>query len=169
MAAQGKKIAVLANILRREGQQIAKDVAVEFTIPQFVRGEFSNAGTDETPLFIFDGVMEAKITGKGVDGRMVDIASPYSARYKLSEVQQANNVEGDAELDQVQIVFKGKGAGLPSHGSTVGEGYEPEYTIILSRYEQYLNGEELVLIDRDLNICRIHGKDYFQEINDKLN
>ena len=161
MAVFNKKVAVIANLLKRNGVPIAKDVRVEFTLPAFARGEMQNSGTDETPLLMFDGAMEAKITCKGIDRSVVDIAAPITARYKLTEVQQINLVEGSPAVEQVEVVFKGKGAGPMSHGSSVGEGSDAEYTVVLSRYEEYLNGVETVLIDRDLNICRINGIDYF--------
>ncbi len=161
MAVFNKKVAVIANLLKRNGVAVAKDVSVEFTLPAFARGEMQNTGTDETPLLMFDGAMEAKITCKGVDRSVVDIAAPITARYKLTEVQQINLVEGSPAVEQVEFVFKGKGAGPMSHGSSVGEGSDAEFTVVLSRYEEYLNGEETVLIDRDLGICRINGIDYF--------
>lgn len=161
MAVFNKKVAVVANLLKRNGIPVAKDVSVEFTLPAFARGEMQNSGTDETPLLMFDGAMEAKITGKGIDKTIVDIAAPVTARYKLVEVQQINLVEGSPAVEQVEFVFKGKGAGPMSHGSSVGEGSDAEFTVVLSRYEEYLNGEETICIDRDLGICRINGIDYF--------
>lgn len=161
MAVFNKKVAVIANLLKRNGIPVAKDVSVEFTLPAFARGEMQNSGTDETPLLMFDGAMEAKITGKGIDKTIVDIAAPVTARYKLVEVQQINLVEGSPAVEQVEFVFKGKGAGPMSHGSSVGEGSDAEFTVVLSRYEEYLNGEETICIDRDLGICRINGIDYF--------
>lgn len=161
MAVFNKKVAVVANLLKRNGIPVAKDVSVEFTLPAFARGEMQNSGTDETPLLMFDGAMEAKITGKGIDKMIVDIAAPVTARYKLVEVQQINLVEGSPSVEQVEFVFKGKGAGPMSHGSSVGEGSDAEFTVVLSRYEEYVNGEETICIDRDLGICRINGIDYF--------
>lgn len=168
MAVFNKKVAVIANLLKRNSVAVAKDVSVEFTLPAFARGEMQNSGTDETPLFMFDGAMEAKITCKGIDKSVVDIAAPVTARYKLTEVQQINLVEGSPAVEQVEFVFKGKGAGPMSHGSSVGEGSDAEFTVVLSRYEEYLNGEETVLIDRDLGICRINGVDYFAAKNAML-
>ena len=168
MAVFNKKVAVIANLLKRNGVAVAKDVNVEFTLPAFARGEMQNSGTDETPLLMFDGAMEAKINCKGIDKSVVDIAAPITARYKLTEVQQINLVEGSPAVEQVEFVFKGKGAGPMSHGSSVGEGSDAEYTVVLSRYEEYLNGEETVLIDRDLGICRINGVDYFAAKNAML-
>ena len=161
MAVFNKKVAVIANLLKRNGVAVAKDVSVEFTLPAFARGEMQNSGTDETPLLMFDGAMEAKITCKGIDRAVVDIASPITARYKLTECQQINLVEGSPAVEQVEIVFKGKGAGPMSHSSSMGEGSDAEFTVVLSRYEEYLNGEETVCIDRDLGICRINHIDYF--------
>lgn len=168
MANFGKKVAVVANLLKRNGVAVAKNVSVEFTLPAFARGEMQNSGSDETPLLMFDGAMEAKITCKGIDKSVVDIAAPVVARYKLVECQQINQVDGSPATEQVEFVFKGKGAGPMSHGSSVGEGSDAEYTVVLSRYEEYLNGEETVLIDRDLNICRINGTDYFEDVNNML-
>ena len=168
MAVFNKKVAVIANLLKRNSVAVAKDVSVEFTLPAFARGEMQNSGTDETPLLMFDGAMEAKITCKGIDKSVVDIAAPVTARYKLTEVQQINLVEGSPAVEQVEFVFKGKGAGPMSHGSSVGEGSDAEFTVVLSRYEEYLNGEETVLIDRDLGICKINGVDYFAAKNAML-
>lgn len=161
MAVFNKKVAVIANLLKRNGKAIAKDVSVEFTLPAFARGEMQNSGTDETPLLMFDGAMEAKITCKGIDKSVVDIAAPFTARYKLTECQQINLIEGSPAVEQAEFVVKGKGAGPMSHSSSVGEGSDAEFTVVLSRYEEYLNGDEMVLIDRDLGICRINGIDYF--------
>ena len=161
MAVFNKKVAVIANLLKRNGKAIAKDVSVEFTLPAFARGEMQNSGTDETPLLMFDGAMEAKITCKGIDKSVVDIAAPFTARYKLTECQQIKLIEGSPAVEQAEFVFKGKGAGPMSHSSSVGEGSDAEFTVVLSRYEEYLNGDEMVLIDRDLGICRINGIDYF--------
>ena len=131
MAIFNKKVAVIANLLKRNGVPIAKDVTVEFTLPAFARGEMQNNGSDETPLLMFDGAMEAKITCKGIDKSVVDIAAPITARYKLTEVQQINLVEGSPAVEQVEFVFKGKGAGPMSHGSSVGEGSDAEFTVVL--------------------------------------
>ena len=168
MAIFNKKVAVIANLLKRNGVPIAKDLTVEFTLPAFVRGEMQNNGSDETPLLMFEGAMEAKITCKGIDKSVVDIAAPIKARYKLTEVQQINLVEGSPAVEQVEFVFTGKGAGPMSHGSSVGEGSDAEFTVVLSRYEEYLNGEETVLIDRDLGICKFNGVDYFAAKNAML-
>ena len=168
MAIFNKKVAVIANLLKRNGVPIAKDLTVEFTLPAFARGETQNNGSDETPLLMCDGAMEAKITCKGIDKSVVDIAAPIKARYKLTEVQQINLVEGSPAVEQVEFVFTGKGAGPMSHGSSVGEGSDAEFTVVLSRYEEYLNGEETVLIDRDLGICKFNGVDYFAAKNAML-
>ena len=168
MAVFQKKVAVIANLLKRNGKPIAKDVSVEFTLPAFARGEMQNSGTDETPLLMFDGAMEAKITGKGIDKSIVDLGAPILARYKLTEVQQINLVEGAPAVEQVEFVFNGKGAGPVSHSSSVGEGSDAEYTLVLNRYQEFLNGEETVCIDRDLGICRINGVDYFAAKNAML-
>ena len=168
MAVLKKKVAVVANQLKRNGTVVANDVSVEFTLPAFARGEMQNTGTDETPLLMFDGAMEAKITCKGVDKSVVDIDAPITARYKLTEVQQINLVEGSPAVEQVEFVFKGKGAGPVSHSSSVGEGSDAEHTVVLSRYEEYVNGEETMCIDRDLGICRINGIDYFAAKNAML-
>ena len=168
MAIFNKKVAVIANLLKRNGVPIAKDLTVEFTLPAFARGEMQNNGSDETPLLMFDGAMEAKITCKGIDKSVVDIAAPIKARYKLIEVQQINLVEGSPAVEQVECVFTGNGAGPMSHGSSVGEGSDAEFTVVLSRYEEYLNGEETVLIDRDLGICKFNGVDYFAAKNAML-
>ena len=168
MEALKKKVAVVANQLKRNGTVVANDVSVEFTLPAFARGEMQNSGTDETPLLMFDGAMEAKIKGKGIDKAFTEIAAPVSARYKLVEVQQINGVDGDVDVESVEFVFKGKGAGLMSHSSSVGVSSDAEYNVVLSRYEEYLNGEPTIIIDRDLGKCEINGTDYFEKKNSML-
>ena len=56
-----------------------------------------------------------------------------------------------------------------SHSSSVGESSDAEYNVVLSRYEEYLDGEPTIIIDRDLGKCEINGTDYFEKKNSMLN
>ena len=57
---------------------------------------------------------------------------------------------------------------IPGIELKVGESSENEVTFMVSRYNLFVDGEEMILIDRLANIARIGGKDYAAEINSLL-
>ena len=54
--------------------------------------------------------------------------------------------------------------GVPAVEGEVGSGSEHEIALAVYRYQLYVNGEELLCVDKLNSICRINGKDYFSEI-----
>ena len=58
--------------------------------------------------------------------------------------------------------------GIPQTAIEVGSNIESEISLAVSRYQLYVDGEELLCIDRLSQICRIRGVDYYKKIASML-
>ena len=57
---------------------------------------------------------------------------------------------------------------IPGVGLEVGATIEGEITFATTRYNLFVDGKEICLIDKLAGICRINGKDYAGEIGSML-
>ena len=60
--------------------------------------------------------------------------------------------------------IKGIAKGIPGGDLEIGSSFEGAITIAVLRYQLYVDGKEVVLIDKLKGILKINGKDYAKNI-----
>lgn len=159
---------IVANTLYDDGTLVAKDV--EMTLPEVtpVIAEIEANGTMSVPMWNRLENMELTVSKVGVDKGFSKMATPdqrmLEARF-VQNVTGANGVTkpvgGKAFMTCVPVV-------IPGIGLAVGEGSTNEMRYTVTRYQLFVNGEEICLIDRIAGITKINGKDYAKATNDLL-
>ena len=147
MAWVDQKNGLVADTVYCDNELVAKDVAFKLPEITFATAESQAMGAMETPLIGLVEAMEATFTKIGTDLGLVKASTPEKHNYEIRYVQ--NNISGE---------------GGPAVEGEVGSGSEHEIALAVYRYQLYVNGEELLCVDKLNSICRINGKDYFSEI-----
>ena len=147
MAWVDQKNGLVADTVYCDNELVAKDVAFKLPEIAFATAESQAMGAMETPLI---GLVKA--------------STPEKHNYEIRYVQ--NNISGDGASAPVgcKAFITGVPKGVPAVEGEVGSGSEHEIALAVYRYQLYVNGEELLCVDKLNSICRINGKDYFSEI-----
>ena len=164
MAWVDQKNGLVADTVYCDNELVAKDVAFKLPEITFATAESQAMGAMETPLIGLVEAMEATFTKIGIDLGLVKASTPEKHNYEIRYVQ--NNISGDGASAPVwcKAFITGVPKGVPAVEGEVGSGSEHEIALAVYRYQLYVNGEELICVDKLNSICRINGKDYFSEI-----
>lgn len=159
---------VVADTVYSDSTLVARDVAI--TLPEVTpqTADISAMGTMSLPIWQLLDNMEASITKIGVDkglGKllMADIKS-MEARW----VQTVTDANGATKNVGCKAFLRGTPNKIPGIGLELASPSENEVTLMVTRYALYVDGEELLLIDRLAGIVRIMGKDYAQDLTTML-
>lgn len=108
--------------------------------------------------------MEVSITKIGTDlglGKMLRFKSTlFECRWSQSVVA----ADGTTKNEGCKAFIRGVPKAIPGIGVEPGKISENDITAEVTRYQLYVGGEELWLIDRLAQIMRIDGTDYYDEI-----
>ena len=83
-------------------------------------------------------------------------------------VQTVTDAGGATKEVGCKAFMRGIPNKIPSMSITVGEASENEVTMTLTRYQLFVDGQEMFLIDRLAGIVRIASKDYASALNNLL-
>lgn len=159
---------VVADTTYCEGKQVARDTAI--TLPEVVpmTADLSAMGTMSMPIWQLLENMESAITKIGVDEGLRELIKPDMKQIEHRWVQPITDANGVIKNVGCKAFIKGIPNKIPGIGVGVGEASENETTIMTTRYNLFVDGVEMFLIDRLAGIVRIAGKDYASDLNSML-
>ena len=139
---------------------VARDVAV--TLPEVtpMTADLQAMGTFSLPIWQLIENMETAITKIGADMGLREIIKPDMKPLEFRWVQTITDANGVTKNAGCKAFIKGIPNKIPGIGVTVGEASENECTIATTRYNLFVDGQELFLIDRLTGVVRIAGKNY---------
>ena len=138
---------VVADTAYSNGSLVARDVAI--TLPEV------------TPLTadLLDN-MEASLTKIGVDMGLRALIKPDMKPLEFRWVQTITDANGNTRNVGCKAFLRGIPNKIPGIGLEVGSASENEVTITVTRYNLFVDGQEMFLIDRLAGKCRIAGTEY---------
>ena len=150
------------------GQLVARDVAVTLPEVAAVTYDIQAMGTMTMPDWSRVAHMETAVTKIGVDKGLASMSKPGAKNLEFRGVQPITDANGNVKNVGVKAFIKGYSNKIPSIGVSVGDPSEGELTYATTRYQLFVDGQEMWCIDRLAGICRIAGKDYAAEIGSML-
>lgn len=147
---------------------VAKDV--EFTLPEVspTMADVEAMGTMSIPLWSRLDNMEMSITKIGLDKGLSNLLQPELKPLEFRFPQEVMDANGETKVVSCKAFIKGMNTTVPGIGITPGEASSNELTYAVTRYQLFVDGEEILLIDRLAGIVRIAGKDYTSGLQSML-
>lgn len=151
---------VVANTVYSEDVLVARDVAV--TLPEIVpmTADLNAMGTFTMPIWQLIDAMELAVTKIGLDLGLRSMITPDMKPLEVRWIQTVTDASGTTKNVGCKAFLRGIPTKLPGVSLEVGSASEHEVTISLLRYNLFVDGEEMFLIDRLAGKVRIAGKDY---------
>ena len=158
---------VIGTTVYSENKLVARDTAI--TLPEVtpLTADLQAMGTFSLPIWQLLEHMETSITKIGVDMGLRDIIKPDMKPLEFRWVQTVTDANGVTKNVGCKAFIKGIPNKIPGIGLTVGEASENECTIATTRYNLFVDGQEVFLIDRLAGVVRISGRN-FANINSLL-
>ena len=147
---------------------MARDVSV--TLPEVtpMTADVQAMGTLTIPIWQLLEHMETSITKIGADKGLAALIKPDMKPIEFRWVQTETDSGGNTKNVGCKAFIKGIPNKIPGIGLEVGSTSEAEVTIATTRYNLFVGGKEICLIDKLAGICRINGKDYAGDISTML-
>lgn len=159
---------VVADSVYVEGQLVARDVAI--TLPEVVATtyEIQAMGIMTMPDWNRLENMETTVNKSGLDKNLAIMSKPGAKNLEFRGFYPVHDANGNSRNVGFKAFIKGYTNKIPSLGMTVGEPTESELTYATTRYQLFVDGEEMWCIDRMAGKCVINGTDYAGDINSLL-
>ena len=143
-----------------EGVLVARDVAI--TLPEItpVTADLAAMGTFSLPIWQLLEHMETAITKIGADMGLRQIIKPDMKPLEFRWAQTVTDANGITKNVGCKAFIKGIPNKIPGIGLAVGEASESECTIATTRYNLFVDGQEMFLVDRLAGVVRIAGVNY---------
>lgn len=149
-----------ADTVYSDGALMARDVAVTLPEVAAVTFEIQAMGNMTLPDWSRIENMETAITKIGVDKGLATLSKPGAKDLEFRGVQTVTDANGTTKKVNVKAFIKGYSNKIPGIGVAVGDPSENELTYATSRFQLFVDGEEMWCIDRLAGICRIDGVEY---------
>lgn len=151
---------VIGTTVYCSGKLVARDTAI--TLPEItpVTADLQAMGTFSLPIWQLIENLETAITKIGADMGLREIITPDMKPLEFRWVQTITDANGTTKNVGCKAFIKGIPNKIPGIGVTVGEASENECTIATTRYNLFVDGQEMFLVDRLAGIVRIAGKNY---------
>ena len=151
---------VVADTVYSENTLVARDVAV--TLPEVnpVTADVQAMGTLSLPIWQIIENMETAVTKIGVDRGFRSLIKPNMKPLEFRWAQTVTDANGNTRNVGCKAFINGIPNKIPGIGLEVGAASEGEVTFTTTRYNLFVDGEEMFLIDRLAGIVRIGGVDY---------
>ena len=158
---------ILASKVLCDKAVVAEDV--KFTLPEATLQtvEHQALGKIELPIPLTDA-LEAGISSIGFDKGFYKMLGLENKTFEFRYVQNVLKPSGEQKKIGCKAFIKGIAKNIPGGDLEIGSTYEGAITIAVLRYQLYVDGKEVVLIDKLKGILKINGKDYAKEINNLL-
>lgn len=139
---------------------VARDTAVTFPEVTPVMVDVQATGTLSLPCWQLIENMESSITKIGVDLGLRSMLKPEPLNYEVRWVQTVTDANSVTKNVGCKAFMRIIPAIIPGIGLTVGEASENECTGTVVRYQVFVDGVEMWLIDKLTGQVRIGGTDY---------
>ena len=151
---------VIGTTVYSNGKLVARDTAI--TLPEItpMTADLAAMGTLSLPIWQLLENMETAINKIGADMGLREIIKPDMKPLEFRWAQTITDANGVTKNVGCKAFIKGIPNKIPGIAVTVGEASEGECTIATTRYNLFVDGEEMFLIDRLAGVIRIAGKDY---------
>lgn len=159
---------VVADTVYCDGKQVARDVSGSLPEVTPMTADLSAMGTFSFPIWQRFENMEASITKIGVDLGLRALITPDMKPIEYRWVQTVTDANGITRNVGCKAFLRGIPNKIPGIGLEAGAPIESEVTLSLTRYNLFVDGVEMFLIDRLAGIVRIAGKDYAGDLKSML-
>ena len=166
-----KKLAIGPQRSFCDGVVIDEYVSVELPELSLATHEVSGAGvmgTLDVPSRTQIEGMELGVSTSGMGAGRARLMTPGQHRLEFRATQEVYTPENGVQVEGLKIfvtgVLKSGGGGTLESAS----GVESDATFEVLRYEEYVNGEEMLIVDKVNIIYRVLGADHAQDIRGYL-
>lgn len=159
---------VVADTVYCDNKLVARDVAATLPEVTATTADVQAMGTLSLPVWQLVEHMETAITKIGVDLGFASLIQPDMKAIELRWVQTVTDANGNTKNVGCKAFIKGIPNKIPGVGLEIGATIEGEITLATTRYNLFVDGKEICLIDKLNGICRINGKDYAGDIGSML-
>lgn len=158
---------VNANTSYVEGVLVARNTTITLPEVTHVLATVQAAlGEHEVPLFGLVESMESTIKKVGADEGLARMLTMEPKTYEHRWVQQVAKLDGSSVTEGCKAFIRGvPKIAIPSIEVNPGDSVELDIPLAVSRYQLFVSGKEICLIDKLAGICRIYGTDYAEEVN----
>lgn len=143
-----------------ENSIVARDTALTLPEVAAVMVDVNATGTLSLPCWQLIDNMEASITKIGVDLGLRSLLVPEPRNLEVRWAQTVTDANVTTKNVGCKAFMRAIPSVLPGIGLTVGEQSENECTLTVVRYQLYVDGAEMWLIDKLTGQVRIAGTDY---------
>ena len=159
---------VVADTVYCENKLVARDVSATLPEVAAMTADVQAMGTLTLPIWQLVEHMETAITKIGIDLGFASLIKPDMKTIELRWAHTVTDASGNTKNVGCKAFIKGIPNKIPGVGLEVGSAIEGEITLATTRYNLFVDGKEICLIDKLAGICRINGKDYAGDISSML-
>lgn len=142
-----------------DGKLVARNAT--FTLPEVTRLCYTQktaGGEQDIPTGLLED-METSITKIGVDVNSAKLANAKKLEHRW--VQTVTDSEGNQKNQGCRAIMKvAASVPIPGASQEIGSTSENDHTYKVLSYALYVDGKELININKLLGINRINGEDY---------
>lgn len=153
-----------------DGQLVARNTTITLPEVSHVTATVQAAlGEHELPLYGLVEAMESTIKKIGADEGLAKMLMMEPRTFEHRWVQQVTKTDGSSSVEGCKAFIRGiPKIAVPSIEINPGDSVEVDVPLSVTRYQLFVGGEEICLIDKLSGICRINGKDYAESVNNLL-
>lgn len=151
---------VVADTVYCDNELVARDVSVTLPEVAAVTVDIQAMGTMSVPVWQLIENMETVVTMIGLDNGLRKAIKPEMKPLEFRWVQPVIGADGITKNAGCKAFIKGIPTKIPSISLEVGSQSEGEVSLMTSRYNLFVDGKEMFLIDRLAGTVRIDGVDY---------
>lgn len=163
-----KHSAVVADVLLIDRVKAAEDVSFELPGLALQTADLAAMGTLSLPLIGLLDDMTLLITKIGVDTGFSTMAKLQKMAMEFRWVQDKINTAGDVAHQGCKAFLNVIPQEIPGVSVELGSASELGFTYTVTRYQLFVNGSEILLVDRLNQILRVNGSDYMSQIKKLL-
>jgi phage tail tube protein FII len=152
---------VLADTCYADGQLVAKDVSITLPSVTPITNDYSVMGTISLPVPGQLESMEMSLTKIGIDRGLGKLIQLKNISLEFRWVQDSIKADGSSSMVGCRAHVRAFPKSLPGLTIEPGSASENELTFEVTRYVLYVDGLEIIYIDRFGGPLRINGVDYF--------
>lgn len=163
-----KHSAVIADTMLINKKKAAEDVAFELPTIALQTADIQAMGTLSMPLVGLLDDMALTITKIGVDTGFAEMAKLEKMEMEFRWVQDKISTSGEVSHQGCKAFLNVIPQEIPGVSVELGSASELGLTYTVTRYQLFVNGAEIILVDRLNQILRVNGKDYMGDIKKLL-
>ena len=159
---------VVADSVYADNVLVARDVS--FTLPGivFLTADVQAMGNMSVPLVGLIENMELSITKIGIDDGYSRMNRLEKQNLEFRWIQSVVKADGTQTTEGCKAFVRTMPSSTPEIGVELGNATENENTYNVTRMQIYVNGKEVLLVDRLSQILKVNGKDYMSSIRNYL-